>query len=61
MVYVIQREDIDTFGPARDIDPVYSETLVKAYNNGVEIIPLQAKVSPIQIELGHEIDYELMK
>lgn len=30
-------------------------------NNGIEIIPLIAKVSPIQIELGHEIDLELIK
>ena len=61
MVYVIQRTDIDIFGLAWDIDPEYSETLVKGYSNGVEIIPLIAKVSPIQIELGHEIDFELMK
>ena len=61
MVYVIQRVDIDTFGSAWDIDPEYSKTLVKAYNNGVEIIPLIAQVSPIQIELGHEIDFELLK
>jgi len=60
MVYVIQRTDIDIFGPAWDIDSEYSETLVKAYINGVEIIPLIANVSPIQIELGHKIDFELM-
>ena len=61
MVYVIQRTDIDTFGPAWDIDPEYAETLVRAYNNGVEIIPLIAKVSPTQIEIEKEIHFDLKK
>lgn len=61
MVYVIQRTDIDTFGPAWDIDPEYAETLIKAYNHGVEIIPLMAKVSPTQIEIEKEIPFQLKK
>jgi len=61
MIYVIQRKDVEIFTPARDIDPEYSKTLVKAFNSGVEIIPLLANVSPTQIELVHEIDFELMR
>ena len=61
MVYVIQRTDIDTFGPAWDIDPEYAETLVKAYNNGVEIIPLIAVVYPDQIEIDREVKFDLNK
>lgn len=61
MVYIIQRIDIDTFGPAWDIDPEYAETLVKAYNNGVEIIPLMVKVSPTYIVIDKEIPFGLKK
>jgi sugar fermentation stimulation protein A len=61
MVYVIQRMDIDIFGPAWDIDPEYAETLVNAYDKGVEIIPLIVRVSPTQIEIDKEIDFNLKK
>lgn len=61
MVYVIQRTDVDTFGPAWDIDPDYAKTLVIATNNGVEIIPLIAKVLPTKIEISHGINFDLNK
>lgn len=61
MVYVIQRTDIDTFGPAWDIDPEYAETLVNAFDKGVEIIPLITRVSPTQIEIDKEIDFNIKK
>ena len=38
--YVIQRIDSTTFQPS-NIDPIYKEAVEEAYNNGVEIIPLQ--------------------
>lgn len=46
MLYVIQRMDVDAFGPAWDIDPVYSKLLQQALETGVEVIPVQLKVSP---------------
>ncbi len=46
MLYIVQRIDVSIFGPAWDIDPQYSSLLVKAQDNGVEIIPIQVKVSP---------------
>lgn len=49
MLYIIQRIDVNAFGPAWDIDQAYAETLVKAVEHGVEIIPLQVQVSPEQI------------
>ena len=61
MVYVIQRTDIDTFGPAWDIDPDYAKALVKAHDHGVEIIPLIANVSPTVIEINREIKFDLTK
>jgi len=59
MLYIIQRMDVKIFAPARDIDLEYSKGLVKAYRNGVEVIPLQAEVSPEKIEIVRELPFEI--
>ncbi len=59
MLYIIQRIDVDTFGPAKAIDPIYAETLKEAYEQGVEIIPLMVKVTPEEIVLLKELPFEL--
>lgn len=59
MLYVIQRMDVQKFGPAGEIDPDYAGTLQKAYSAGVEIIPIQATVTPERIEIVREISFEL--
>ncbi|MCW3804856.1 DNA/RNA nuclease SfsA [Plebeiibacterium marinum] len=59
MFYVIQRQDIESFSPAKDIDPVYAATLKEAYDNGVEIIPYIAAVSPEKIELLKEVTFQV--
>jgi sugar fermentation stimulation protein A len=51
--------DVAIFTPAKDIDPEYARALTKAYKAGVEIIPIQAKVSPEKIELVKELPFEL--
>jgi len=61
MIYVIQRMDVEIFGPAWDIDPEYSNTLIKAQANGVEIIALQAEVSSDKIEIIRELPFDLEK
>lgn len=61
MLYIIQRMDVEIFGPAWDIDPDYSETLVKAFKNGVEIIPMVAEVLPSEIKLLKMIEFDLSK
>lgn len=61
MLYIIQRMDIDFFGPAWNIDPEYAETLVKANEKGVEIIPVIVEVSPNSIEIFKEISYNLAR
>ena len=61
MLYIVQRTDVDVFAPAWEIDPDYSETLNEAYEEGVEIIPLQAKVTPSRIEIVREMPFELGK
>lgn len=59
MLYIIQRMDVKTFAPAFTIDPEYSKTLQKAVKNGVEVIPLQAKVTPEKIEIIKELPFKL--
>lgn len=61
MLYIIQRTDVEIFGPAWNIDPEYSNALVKAYENGVEIIPMVAEVSPVEIRILKEIKFNLSK
>lgn len=55
IIYVIQRMDVKYFGPAWDIDPEYGKSLRKAHQHGVEVIPLQAIISPNEIKISREI------
>jgi len=59
MLYVIQRMDIDTFGSAFEIDPAYAAALARVHRQGVEIIPVQVKVSPEGIEYWRELPFDL--
>jgi sugar fermentation stimulation protein A len=59
MLYIIQRTDVEKFASAKEIDPVYAESLKKAYEKGVEIIPIQVKVTPEKIELVKELSFEV--
>jgi len=61
MLYVIQRVDVEIFGPAWDIDPAYSEKLLEAFESGVEIIPIMAYVSPEKIALGRVLPFDLRR
>lgn len=42
LCYVIQRTDVSSFQPS-NIDPIYKEAVIEAYQKGVEIIPLVCK------------------
>lgn len=59
MLYVIQRMDVVLFGAAKKIDPVYADKLTEAFESGVEIIPVQAIVSPDEIFLGKTLPFVL--
>ncbi len=59
MFYVIQRSDVDYFDTANEIDPEYGKTLRKAVKAGVEIIAMQAKVTPEEISLVRELEINL--
>jgi sugar fermentation stimulation protein A len=59
MLYIIQRTDVSIFAPAKEIDPEYAKALMSAYSKGVEIIPIQARVTPTEIKLTKELPFEL--
>jgi sugar fermentation stimulation protein A len=59
MLYIVQRSDVELFAPASEIDPVYAATLKMAVAMGVEVIAMQAKVTPEQIELVKQLPVEL--
>ncbi|MCP4914969.1 MAG: DNA/RNA nuclease SfsA [Oligoflexia bacterium] len=59
MLYVVQREDVNSFSPADEIDPEYGELLRAAAKAGVEILAYQCKLTPSKIELLTPIKVKL--
>jgi len=59
MLYMVQRMDVRIFSPARSIDPAYGKALEKAVRQGVEIIVVQARVTPEGIEYHRVLPVEL--
>lgn len=59
MLYIIQRSDVQLFAPAKEIDPVYADLLKQAHRAGVEIFPMQAKVTPSEITWSKKLPFEL--
>ena len=59
MLYVIQRDDCDKFKIAKDIDPEYSKTLIKAVKNNVKILCYDCKFSPKGIILNNKIRFQI--
>jgi sugar fermentation stimulation protein A len=59
LVYVVQRGDAKSVGPADDIDPDYGVALRQAAADGVEILAWQASVSPEEIRLDHSLAVRL--
>lgn len=51
MVFVVQREDCQTFSPAEAIDPEYAEHLREAHRQGVQITALPCSLSPERVSL----------
>lgn len=59
MLYVVNREDVNSFAPADHIDPTYGELLRKAAAAGVEILAYQCKLSPKGIKLTKKLPVKL--
>ena len=59
MLFVVQRSDCDKFEIAKDIDPEYSKTLIKAVKNNVKILCYDCKFSPKGIILNNKIRFQI--
>ncbi|MFN8791085.1 MAG: DNA/RNA nuclease SfsA [Bdellovibrionales bacterium] len=59
VVFVIQREDAETFSAAEDFDPEYARLLVEAHRGGVHVRPLLVRVSPESLHItGRELPWK---
>ncbi len=59
VVFVIQRQDCDSFRAADEIDPEYGRWLRRAIKAGVEALPYRAKVTQREIVLTHRLPITL--
>jgi sugar fermentation stimulation protein A len=59
MLFVIQREDVHSFSPARSIDSAYADLLFQAYKNGVEIYAYQCRMDSKELSIGRSLPVEL--
>jgi len=58
ILYLIQREDCDSFKIAEDIDQTYKITFNEALKNGVKMLCYDCKLSNEEIKLNNQINYE---
>jgi len=58
ILYLIQREDCDSFKIAKDIDEDYKTAFLKALKTGVKILCYDCKLNNEEIKLNKQINYE---
>ncbi len=58
ILYLIQREDCESFRIAKDIDEEYKIAFDKALKDGVKILCYDCKLSAEEIKLNNRINYE---
>ena len=58
-VFVVQREDARILKPAAGLDPEYARELALAAANGVQILVIQEKVTPPEINLASTLPFDL--
>ena len=58
ILYLIQREDCNTFKIAEDIDKEYKIAFSKALKNGVRVLCYDCKLNNEEIKLNNQINYE---
>lgn len=58
-LFVIQMKGCRYFEPNSDTDPVFAETLKKAFNAGVEIIAVDCKVTESSMEIEKQVEVKL--
>lgn len=57
MLYLIQREDCETFSLARDIDENYHEAFLKAKDAGVEAIAYKCSLTTKEIKVTKRVNF----
>lgn len=55
LIFLVQRNDVDSFSAAKEIDPLYFAKLKEAYNKGLHIKALCSSITPNGIELIREL------
>lgn len=55
MLYIIQRNDCESFSLASDIDPKYAAAALQAKEGGVEFMAYSCNISPQAIQISREI------
>ncbi len=58
ILYLIQREDCNSFKIADDIDQQYKVAFVNAIKNGVKVLCFDCKLSNEEIKINQQIKYE---
>ena len=51
MVYLVQREDAETFSLAADLDPAYAAAFAQARQAGVEALAYRCRITPEEVAL----------
>lgn len=59
MLYVVQREDVESMRPAHSIDKVYGELLKEAIASGVEIFVYQCRMDVTGISFRNSLPFNL--
>ncbi len=59
VIFVIQREDASEFKPNRGTDPVFTNALIRAVENGVEVYAYRSKISLESIILTERVPVSL--
>jgi len=59
LLFIVQREDVDYFTPAKDIDPLYSSLLKEASASGVLILAYQCIMSKKEIVVNKSLPVKL--
>lgn len=59
MLFVVQREDVSSFRPAKTLDPKYSQLLKEAHSRGVEILVYQCRMGVQELGPGNSLPFDL--
>ena len=59
LVFLLNRGDCSSVVPAREIDPVYAQTLGEAADSGVELLAYRTRIEPHGIEIDRKVQVRL--